>query len=140
MLDDELLELDELVLELLDDELELLLDEALLELLEDALDDELDDPVLELDDDPLELLPALDELLLGVEELDDELDVPPPPLALLLDDPSGEVGRVVQPAARPAAITAAGAPESSSRNSRRLVRSAGSVAGLGPRRFDFGAM
>lgn len=75
-----------------------------------------------------ELDPVDDELLDPVE-LDDELDVPPPPPPALDDDepPSGDVGRVVHAFVRPAARTAAGAPDSSRRNSRRFERSAASV-------------
>jgi hypothetical protein len=102
--------------------------------LDDELDDELDEPPPELDDEPLEVLLALedellegelDELLEGaLDELDD--DVPPPvdePPVPLDDDPSGEVGSVVQPVS-PAAITATGAPDSSSRKSRRRFSAA----------------
>jgi hypothetical protein len=132
-LEDPLLELEpELELEELDEE------DALL----DELDDELDDELLALE----ELDDELDDELLVVDELDepadellellmlDELDeVPPPPDELLAadDPPSGDVGVVVQPDVRPAAMTAAGAPDSNNRNSRRLVSSAASVAGFG---------
>ncbi len=154
---DELDELDERLLDelLLDPVLELDeldVDDALLELLEllallvlldelEELDDVLDD-VLEPDE--------LDDVLLVLEELDDpadellellvpvvldELDAVPPPAVELpppLDEASsGDVGSVVQPDVRPAAITAAGAPESSSRNWRRFVSSPASVAGFG---------
>jgi hypothetical protein len=103
--------------------------------LDDELDDEPLDALLVLDEllegeleELLELLDGeLDELLDGVlDELDD--DVPPPvdePPGLLDDDPSGEVGRLVQEVS-PAAITATGAPDNSRRKSRRRLRSAGS--------------
>lgn len=150
---DELDELDERLLdELLDPELELDeldVDEALLELLVLlVLLDELDD-VLDEVDEPDEL-DELDDALLVLDELDDpadellelpvpvvldELDAVPPPAVEPppVDDdvPSGDVGSVVQPDVRPATITAAGAPESSSRNWRRFVSSPASVAGCG---------
>lgn len=143
---DELLEL--LDRELLDDELpeELLeeldrLDEELLEL-DDALLDELLDELEELLLDEEEEPAELDELALEDEEallLLDELLVEDE-LALLApepDDPlpppgtgSGRVSDSEQPA-RPAARTAAGAPEIRSRNSRLRRRSAesGGVGG-----------
>ena len=110
--------------------------ERLDELLElPALDDELDDePVDELlvleellDGELEELLDGeLEELLDGVlDELDDEAPPAEEPSELLDDDPSGEVGSDVQPAS-PAAITAMGAPDNSSRKSRRRFRSTGS--------------
>lgn len=129
-LDDELREeLDELLDELDDDVLDELeeLDEALL------LDDELLELLLEeLDDEPLELLLALDVLLDEDDVVDeDELEAPPALPPVELEAASGEVGVDVQPAVNPAATTAAGAPESSSRKSRRFLRSPGSVAGGG---------
>ena len=105
-------------------------------MLDDELDDDLEEPLPELDDEPLEALLVLDEELLEgeldelledtLEALDD--DVLPPvdePPGLLDDASSGEVGSVVQPAS-PAAITATGAPDNSSKKSRRRFRSAGS--------------
>ena len=117
-----------------DDEDELLDGEELLEPDElDELDDEELDGVLdELVDDELELLLGLEELL-DPPALDDELEAPPPDEELppADDEPSGDVGVAVQPAVNPAAMTAAGAPESSNRNSRRFVSSPASVAGVG---------
>jgi hypothetical protein len=141
---DELLELLEREL-LEDDELELPVDDELLDevLLEDELvEDELLDAELleeELMEDEL-----LDEELLADEVLDEELlDVPLEELLepveldgvleavpLLEESASGDVGVLVQPA-RPAASAAAGAPDSSSRKSRRLVRSVAWSSGAG---------
>lgn len=140
MLELDELEVDDALLELLELlALLVLLDE--LDELDDVLDevdepDELDDALLVLD----ELEEPADELLelpvpVALEELD---DVPPPAVELpppVADVSSGDVGSVVQPDVRPAAITAAGAPDSSSRNSRRFVSSPASVAGLGFGRF-----
>lgn len=111
---------------------ELPLDELLeLPVLDDELDDELDSEL----DDELDVLLVLDELLESeldellegvLDELDDAELPPVGELPVLLDgDPSGEVGRVVQPAS-PAAITAMGAPANSSKKSRRCFRSAAS--------------
>lgn len=116
----------------LDELLELpVLDDELDDELDSELDDELDvllvlDELLESELDEL-LERELDELLEGVlDELDDAELPPVGELPVLLDgDPSGEVGRVVQPAS-PAAITAMGAPANSSKKSRRCFRSAAS--------------
>ncbi len=110
MLDDELDDepLDALLVleELLDGELDELLDDVLDELLDGELEELLDGVLDELDDEPV---PPVDELPV-----------------LLEGEPSGEVGKVVQPVS-PAATTATGAPDNSSRNCRRFVSSAASA-------------
>ena len=80
----------------------------------------LDDELLDADELDEE---TLDELL-AEERLDELLAELSPPIG------SGEVGESEQPA-RPAASTAAGAPDSSSRKSRRFVRSVVSGSGAG---------
>lgn len=117
-LDDDELDEDELEA-VLDDELE----EELLAVLEleALLVDELldEEPAVLLDEDELLAVPDEEDDELGAGELDELV----PPVELLeLDTGSGAVGVVVQPT-MPAASAAAGAPDSSSRKSRRRVRS-----------------